>query len=61
MDFVATTIPATKHYYGTEKVFLVAGDKLKVEIGDDNELSEEVPAGKKWETHVNVSIVETNA
>ena len=46
--------------YGADGEFsLVAGDPLKMEVGED-ELSEVVPAGKKWTVTISLKIEEEN-
>ncbi len=40
---------------------IVAGEQLKVEVGEDDELDEVCPAGKRWAVSLIVNIVETNA
>ena len=37
-----------------------AGDQLKLECGED-ELDEEVPAGKTWDVQVTILVTETDA
>ena len=49
----------TKVYGADGKYSLVAGDKLKVEAGED-EFSEVVPDGKKWTVTVSMKVEEEN-
>ena len=48
---------AAKIYGADDEYSLVAGDVLKVEAGED-EFSEVVPAGKRWEVRISMKIEE---
>ena len=54
----SVSTPAKYHTF--EVVQLLAGEKLKVEAGEE-ELSEIVPAGKCWNVRVLINITETDA
>ena len=48
---------------GEDEVVVAAGQSLKIETspGGAEVLSEQCPAGKKWQVRVNVHITETDA
>ena len=64
MDFTNASIPASKQYLATDIIEMSAGHKFQIrnnETGDIvYDLDEVVPAGKKWQIHVHVSVIETD-
>ena len=50
----------TKVYGADDTYSLVAGDKLKIEAGED-EFSEVVPDGKKWTVIISMKVEEEDA
>ena len=48
---------ATKMYGADGEYTLLAGDTLKIEAGED-ELSEVVPTGKRWEVRISMKVEE---
>jgi len=50
----------TMVYGADDRFLLTAGDKLKMEAGED-EMSETVPEGKKWTVIVSLKVEEEDA
>jgi len=60
LELVEKTTHAVTRKEVTETQTLVAGGKVKCEVGN-NELSETVPQGKVWDVVANIRIVERDA
>jgi len=58
MELTENSYP--KSYGLSEEINLTAGQKLKVEV-DENELDTAVPSGKKWNVSISVRVIETDA
>ena len=60
LDFEIATIPETIKKEVTCIRTLSAGDKLKAEIGSEDELDKIVPAGKVWDVVLNIRVTESD-
>jgi len=59
LQFEEEIIPSQVRKEVTCETVLSAGDKVKMELGED-ELDEVVPANKQWELVANIRLIETD-
>ena len=60
MELTQVSNPAVIKKEAIDNSILTAGEKYKLEIGQDKELNETVPEGKTWSVRTHIGITETD-